>query len=410
MPWILRLLIYVTCFFILEFYFFKKLFNSIRILFPNALKPGYKRYIVIFIVLLNLFPITQFLNWSFELLFDFEIFEFGESFLENYLIHYPFWINILIVLQSAILLLPVDLLRLLLIPFTKKYGEKLKTWNAKLIILVYIFFAVYVPVRIYYDINFVEVRHTEYSMDNLHGSLEGLKIGLIADIQADYYTDESRLDNYIEKLNEAEPDLVLIAGDVITNSADYIPVAAEALSKVKSKYGIYACVGDHDNWAYGRNIMKSRREVIETLDRYGIYMLDDVNYKIRIDSAIIGITFITDTYSDRISRSLLDSLTMNLEDSDLKILLAHQPNYKIIQRAISNNYNLMLAGHTHGGQITILFPFLNLSPTLFETRYVRGDFWFNNTMLVVCRGLGFSIAPVRFNSTPEVVIIQLSNK
>ena len=139
-------------------------------------------------------------------------------------------------------------------------------------------------------------------------------------------------------------------------------------------------------------------------------MLDDVNYKLQIDSANVGITFITDTYSDRIPRSLLDSLTMNLHESDLKILLAHQPTRKIVQRAVDNNYNLMLAGHTHGGQITILFPFKDLSPTMFETPYVRGDFWFDNTLLVVCRGLGFSIAPVRFNSTPEVVIIDLNSK
>ncbi len=408
MPWILRLLIYVTCFFILEFYFFKKLFNSVRILYPDALKPKHKRVLITVILLLNLFPITQFVNWTFELLFDFELFDFGHSFIESYLIHYPFWINILIVLQSSILLLPVDLIRAILNPFLKKYRDILKVWNARLILLVYIFFAVYVPLRIYYDINFVEVRFTEYKTDMLPPSLQGFKIGLIADIQADYYTDEHRMSNYIDKLNAAEPDLVLIAGDVITNSADYIPAAAEALGQIKSKYGIYASVGDHDNWAYGRNIMKSRREVVETLDKKGIYMLDDVNYKLNIDSAVIGITFITDTYSDRISRSLLDSLTTNLHGSDLRILLSHQPNYKIVQRAIDNKYNLMLAGHTHGGQITILFPFLNLSPTMFETKYVRGDFWFDNTMLVVCRGLGFSIAPVRFNSTPEVVVIELS--
>jgi predicted MPP superfamily phosphohydrolase len=79
-----------------------------------------------------------------------------------------------------------------------------------------------------------------------------------------------------------------------------------------------------------------------------------------------------------------------------------------VQRAIDNEYNLMLSGHTHGGQITILFPFQDLSPTMFETKYVRGDFWFDNTLLVVCRGLGFSIAPVRYNSTPEIVIIELN--
>ena len=242
MPWILRLLIYVTCFFILEFYFFKKLFNSIRILFPNALKPRHKRYIVIFIVLLNLFPITQFVNWSFELLFDIEILDFGYSFLENYLIHYPFWINILIVLQSAILLLPVDLLRLILSPFTGKYREKFKTWNARLILLVYIIFTVYVPVRIFYDINFVEVRHTAYNTAELHESLEGLKIGLIADIQADYYTDESRLDNYITKLNDEVRIVTLEAMRVASTRTISVQPESDGWNKLKpwaTKKGIF---------------------------------------------------------------------------------------------------------------------------------------------------------------------------
>ena len=74
------------------------------------------------------------------------------------------------------------------------------------------------------------------------------------------------------------------------------------------------------------------------------------------------------------------------------------------------NYDLFLAGHTHGGQITILFPFVNLTPTLLETKYVKGDFTFDDMNIVVTRGLGMSLAPVRYNSTPEVTLIVLKNK
>ena len=76
--------------------------------------------------------------------------------------------------------------------------------------------------------------------------------------------------------------------------------------------------------------------------------------------------------------------------------------------ASSNEYDMYLAGHTHGGQITIFLPFFNLSPTLIETKYVKGDFNFNNMFVYVTRGLGMSIAPLRYNSTPEITLITLS--
>ena len=136
-------------------------------------------------------------------------------------------------------------------------------------------------------------------------------------------------------------------------------------------------------------------------------MLDNQNLILRIDSSKIGLTFITDTYSDRVSDGVLDSLTRNLLDVDFKIMVTHQPNGRTREAAVRNNYNLMLSGHTHGGQITLLFPFIGLTPTLFETKYVKGDFRFNDLMMVVNGGLGMSLAPIRYNSTPEVTIINL---
>ena len=72
-------------------------------------------------------------------------------------------------------------------------------------------------------------------------------------------------------------------------------------------------------------------------------------------------------------------------------------------------YDLFFAGHTHGGQITFLFPFYNLSPTMIETPYMRGEFKFGEMLMVVTRGLGMSLSPVRFNSTPEISVIKLKN-
>ena len=267
-------------------------------------------------------------------------------------------------------------------------------------------FAIYVPARIIYDYNSVDVRTIVYKKSALPNDLVGFKIAFISDVQADRYTDEKRLTSYINKINQQNPDLVLITGDVITSTPDYIQTAAKYIGKFKSKYGVYSCVGDHDNWAYRRDYSRSLSEVETALNNYNVKMLDNaVNY-IKIDTSTIGITFITNTYVADVPDSTLKRLS-KANDGDLKIFLTHQPQKFLISSAVKNNYDLFLAGHTHGGQITFLFPFIQLTPTLIETPYIKGDFTFNKTLAVVCRGLGMSLAPVRYNSTPEVVILIL---
>jgi predicted MPP superfamily phosphohydrolase len=108
-----------------------------------------------------------------------------------------------------------------------------------------------------------------------------------------------------------------------------------------------------------------------------------------------------------VQQKLLDSLALNL-NGDLKIFLTHQPREHLIEAAKKNNFDLYLCGHTHGGQLSLVFPFIQLTPTLFETKYIRGDFWFDDMLMIVTRGLGMSLAPLRYNSTPEVTQ-QISN-
>ena len=138
-------------------------------------------------------------------------------------------------------------------------------------------------------------------------------------------------------------------------------------------------------------------------------MFDDKDTTLNISGSSLGITFATETYSDRVDDGDRDSLIDNL-NADLKILLVHQPRNSLINAAAQKKYDLFLAGHTHGGQVSFLFPFINLSVTLFETRYVRGNFWFGNMLMIVTRGLGMSIEPIRYNSQPEITVINLKKK
>ncbi|MCK7526330.1 MAG: metallophosphoesterase [Ignavibacteriales bacterium] len=101
--------------------------------------------------------------------------------------------------------------------------------------------------------------------NNLPKELDGFKIAFISDVQADRYTDEKRLKRYVDKINDSKPDLVLVAGDVITSTPDYIENAAKYLGMIKSKYGTYSCVGDHDNWAYRQDYERSLARGIRSI-------------------------------------------------------------------------------------------------------------------------------------------------
>jgi predicted MPP superfamily phosphohydrolase len=106
----------------------------------------------------------------------------------------------------------------------------------------------------------------------------------------------------------------------------------------------------------------------------------------------------------------IEKIASDVSKNVFKIFIIHQPEGPAIKIAERNNYNLLLAGHTHGGQITFLFPFKNISPTMLETKYVKGVFHLNKMTMIVTSGLGMSLLPIRYNSTPEITIINLRKK
>jgi predicted MPP superfamily phosphohydrolase len=406
--WIFRILIGLAILFLTEFYFLKRASWLIKLTFRKVNFKKLKVVKVIFLLALNLYPAFLISTVLYGLFLTQRISPPDTSFFDYFLV-YPFWFLFLFMLQTGIYFLLLDIIKLIIFPFYKKKRVLLQPLSAKLMFAILIFFLFYVPIRIVYDYKNVSVRIVEYKKEHLPEALNNFKIALIADIQADKYTDDERLQNFIDKVNSTNPDLVLIAGDLITSTPDYIKKSADYVSKIKSKYGIYSCVGDHDNWAYREDNPRSIREITEALEKNGVMMIDNSKREIDVNGSEVCITFITNTYVETINDELLDNLTYNNNNCDLKIFLTHQPRNYLVDKAVEKNYDLFLAGHTHGGQITLLFPFLYITPTMFETKYIRGDFHFGDMLMVVTRGLGMSLAPIRYNSTPEVTTIVLKN-
>jgi len=405
---IIRLLLGIAILVIVEFYFIKHVNLAIKLFFPTFYEKKFHLVRKIFLIWMNLYPLV--------LIFIFTYFAITGSYLpapENriidYLIIYPFWTFFVLIIQCCLFFIPLDLIKIFSHLFIKRTQTHLLKIRSALIFLIIVFFILYIPIRVIYDYNEVSIREIKYEKQELPASLDGFRIAFISDIQADHFTDEGRLSNYLNKVNSLNPDLILIAGDLITTGPDYIELSAQEVGKLKAKYGVYSCIGDHDNWAYRNDYARSLSEVKSALNYHGVQMIDNQIKTIDVEGTELEISIITATYVEDVPKNILDSLTINNSGS-FKIFLVHQPQPELIETAKKNGFDLFLAGHTHGGQITFVFPFIQLTPTMFETSYIRGDFWFDRMLMIINRGLGMSLAPLRYNSTPEITLINLVNQ
>ncbi len=403
MQLLVRVLVFLGLIFLVEFYFFKKLKKSFNYYLP--VRRLSKSYVIILWAILNIYPVYLIIIWINASITRTPV-VFPQNSIFNYLILYPFWLMILIVVQSDLFFLIIDFFKILLFPF-KNLKRKVFRFESFTIFILAVVFIIYVPANVIYNYNTIQIRSVNFTKRDIPKELNNFKLVFISDIHADQFTDSKRLQKYISDVNKLHPDLVLVGGDLISSSPNYIQTAAKYMGEIKSKYGVYSCVGDHDNWAYRNNSRRSLAEVENALNQQKVEMIDNSDKVINVDNAKIDIVFITNTYVEHIKKSTLDKLTDDTTKYGLKILLTHQPRNNVVARAAMTGFDLLLAGHTHGGQITFLFPFLNLTPTLLETKYVRGDFIIGKMLMVVTRGLGMSLVPMRYNSEPEITIINI---
>jgi len=244
------------------------------------------------------------------------------------------------------------------------------------------------------------VRITERSVPVRDPSLDGLRLVLITDVQGDARTTMDRLRDYIRKVNELEPDLVLFAGDLVTSGVDYIDSSANVLGELKPRIATIAAMGDHDYFS-------DRVMVRDGLLRNGLLVLEDSSYTIPIGSGSITVTGITETYRQRISD---DGFALASADANgsFKILLIHQPSERIARMAAEKGYDLFLAGHTHGGGVGIGIPGIyTFAPANLESRYVSGFYQAGKMLIAVSNGIGMTLAPIRFHAPSEITLLKL---
>ncbi|NOY06910.1 MAG: hypothetical protein GXO82_09840 [Chlorobi bacterium] len=398
MPWIFKSLLVISLLSapLVVFVLFR-VGRAVRGLYAGKLAHIKRAYALVFIVMYA-FPVVVFTAYFLQEWQTLEALRGGRTLISLVLV-YSFWAGLAIAAQSAVLIFPVWLTGVLVRKLRAGWRtrwDRVESWT---VLVITILVTAYVPLRMYYDTHMVHVDRIEYVLPGLSRDLDGLRIVVISDLQADEFTGAARVRSYIDVVNEQHPDIVLFAGDLITSGKAYIPFAARSMKSIQSRYGVFACLGDHDYWSGADSVRAA-------LEDAGITVGENETRYVTIDRARVAISMATQVYGIRLGVGELDAMEKEAGAADLSLLVIHQPVTDIVERA-AETYQVIAAGHTHGGQIAVSVFGWRVTGSMVETRFISGFYRVDTALVYVCNGLGMSLVPVRLNSTPTVGVIVL---
>jgi len=282
--------------------------------------------------------------------------------------------------------------------YISKYEKKLRSIR---LASTFIFIILVMIVYCFVQNNWIEVEHIKVEVSNLPKELNGLKIAHISDVHLP--KNASSIENIVNKVKQQNPDIIVMTGDIVDVSADLKTCELGKLCKGLSGIAkTYAVTGNHELW--NGNVEEWRSILTEN----NVEVIDNKIEIYKSNKKSIAIIGLSDgnEYKSENFKDIKNIKAMPI------ILLAHRPelfasSYSSDLNSISPN--IVFSGHAHGGQFRI--PIINkgiIAPNqgLFP-QYTSGLYTNNNVKMIVSRGLGNSIIPIRINNRPHLPIIEL---
>jgi predicted MPP superfamily phosphohydrolase len=245
----------------------------------------------------------------------------------------------------------------------------------------------------------LDVNEKKFVLPQLPEQLNGLTIAHLSDLHMTGSLTKSFFEVVAEQTNQLAADLVMIAGDIVDTSAcvEWIP---ETLGRLRAESGVYYVLGNHDKR------VRSVEHLRQTLADCGIVGLNGQWREIVVDDTPIVVAGNELPWFGP-APDMTDCPSKVRGQRPLRILLSHTPDQ--ITWAQDNEFDLMLAGHTHGGQIR--FPLIGpvVSPSRYGVKYASGVFYERPTLMHVSRGVS-GLDLIRWNCRPEItkIILQTS--
>ena len=259
----------------------------------------------------------------------------------------------------------------------------------------------------------LETTHYTYEAEQLGEESDGYRIVQISDLHnAKFGKNNQKL---VDRIRESEPDMIVLTGDLVDSNHTNVDRAVQFVNEIVKICPVYYVTGNHEYW-----LEKSEYdELMSGLADAGVVILDNQVVEISRGDAKLRLVGLDDrSLSDGTLGMLLKDQAGQKEETadnensgekELTVVLAHEPQY--LARYASAGVDLVLSGHAHGGQFRLPFVGGIVAPDQgFLPEYTAGEYYMNGTEMIVSRGLGNSVIPVRLFNYPEIVCVELKTK
>ena len=268
----------------------------------------------------------------------------------------------------------------------------------KKIIILMLIIIILIPFCLYQNKHLVITTYT-YESEKFGADLDGYRIVQISDLHNAEFGKENK--KLLETIRSCSPDIIVITGDLVDSNYTNVERAVAFVNEAVKIAPVYYVTGNHEYWLEP----SENEQMMQGILAAGACDLDDEAVRIeKGDSSFMLIGLDDQHLSDETLKNLLQE-----QKNELSIVLAHEPQY--LQNYANAGADLVLTGHAHGGQIRLPFVGGIVAPDQgFLPEYTSGKYNRADTEMIVSRGLGNSIIPVRLFNYPEVVCVELRCK
>ena len=253
----------------------------------------------------------------------------------------------------------------------------------------------------------LEVNEYEIVSDRIPQGFDGFRIAQISDLHNAEFGE--RNEKLIQLLSQTDPDIIVITGDLIDSRHTDIEIALDCARQAVKLAPVYYVSGNHEAR------VREYEDLKMGLAEAGVVLLENQKVQITREGERIALMGIDDPSfqedylfgdSGSVARQAIENL--HNESDGYTVLLSHRP--ELFNLYVDTGMDLVFSGHAHGGQFRLPFIGGLVAPNQgFIPKYDAGQFTEENTTMIVSRGVGNSIIPIRFNNRPEIVLVTLRN-